>query len=176
MFNQAMLMGRICHDLEMKSTQNGVPVLSFRIAVDRNYQVKGEERKADFFNVVTWRSTAEFVSKYFYKGRMIMVCGELQTRQYDKDGHTVNVVELVADSVHFTGEKKKQNSQQQGYSQGGNYSHQPGGEYEAPYGGSAQQPQYGVYGAPPAGSPQIPTQQQGNIPPATPEDEDDYPF
>ena len=107
MYNKVILMGRICHDLELKITpNNGVPVLSFRLAADRRYQVKGEERKADFFNIVAWRSTAEFIAKYFSKGRMIMLDGELQTRQYiDKNNVTQNVVEIVVDSVHFTGEK-----------------------------------------------------------------------
>ena len=109
MFNKAILMGRIAHNLELKTTPGGLSVLSFRIAVDRAYQAQGEERKTDFFNIVTWRSTAEFISKYFSKGRMIMVEGELQTRQYvDKNGSTQNVVELVVSSAHFTGEKKEQ--------------------------------------------------------------------
>ncbi len=103
MFNKAILMGRIAHNLELKTTTGG------RIAVDRAYQAQGEERKTDFFNIVAWRSTAEFISKYFSKGRMIMVEGELQTRQYvDKNGSTQNVVELVVSSAHFTGEKKEQ--------------------------------------------------------------------
>lgn len=107
MFNKAILMGRICHNLELKTIQSGISVLTFRIAVDRAYQVKGEEKKTDFFNIVAWRSTAEFVSKYFSKGRMILVEGELQTRQYvDKNGVNQNIVELVASSVHFTGEPK----------------------------------------------------------------------
>ncbi len=109
MFNKAILMGRIAHNLELKTTQGGLSVLSFRIAVDRAYQAQGEERKTDFFNIVAWRSTAEFIAKYFSKGRIIMVEGELQTRQYvDKNGSTQNVVELVVSSAHFTGEKKEQ--------------------------------------------------------------------
>lgn len=109
MFNKAILMGRIAHNLELKTTPGGLSVLSFRIAVDRAYQAQGEERKTDFFNIVAWRSTAEFIAKYFSKGRMIMVEGELQTRQYvDKNGSTQNVVELVVSSAHFTGEKKEQ--------------------------------------------------------------------
>lgn len=108
MFNKAILMGRITHNLELKSTQSGISVLSFCIAVDRAYQAQGEERKTDFFNIVAWRSTAEFISRYFAKGRMILVEGELQTRQYvDKNGSTQNVVELVVSSAHFTGEKKE---------------------------------------------------------------------
>ncbi|MCM1055613.1 MAG: single-stranded DNA-binding protein [Bacteroides sp.] len=107
MFNKAILMGRICNDLELKTTPNGISVLSFRIAVDRNYQAKGEEKKVDFFNIVAWRTTAEFISKYFSKGKMILADGELQTRQYvDKNGSTQNVVELIVSSAHFTGEKK----------------------------------------------------------------------
>lgn len=108
MFNKAVLMGRICNDLELKTIQSGdVKVLSFRLAVDRSYQAKGEERKSDFFNIVAWRSTAEFISKYFAKGRMILVEGELQTRQYvDKNGNNQNIVELVVNNAHFTGEPK----------------------------------------------------------------------
>lgn len=107
MFNKTILMGRICNTLELKSTPSGVSVLSFRIAVERAYQAQGEERKTDFFNIVAWRSTAEFISKYFSKGKMILVDGELQTRQYiDKNGSTQNVVELIVASAHFTGEKK----------------------------------------------------------------------
>lgn len=109
MYNKAVLMGRICSDLELKTTQSGVSVLSFRLAVDRSYQAKGEELKTDFFNIVAWRSTAGFISRYFSKGRMILVDGELQTRQYvDKNGVSQNVVELVVSSAHFTGEKKEQ--------------------------------------------------------------------
>lgn len=128
MYNKVILMGRICHDLELKTTTSGFPVLSFRIAVDRNYQVKGEERKADFFSVVTWRSTAEFVSKYFHKGRMIMVDGELQTRQYvDKNGVTQNITEIVANSIHFTGDKPQ--NQGGNYGNGGNNGGYSGGGY-----------------------------------------------
>lgn len=108
MFNRAILMGRICNDLELKTVQSGISVLSFRLAVDRSYQAKGEERKTDFFNIVAWRSTAEFISRYFSKGRMILVEGELQTRQYvDKNGSTQNVVELVVSNANFTGEPKQ---------------------------------------------------------------------
>ena len=104
--NKVILMGRITHDLELKTTPNGVSVCSFSIAVDRRYQVKGEEKKTDFFNIVAWRQSAEFVTRYFAKGRMILVEGELQTRSYvDKNGITVRVVEVVADQLCFTGEK-----------------------------------------------------------------------
>lgn len=114
MYNRTILMGRICNDFELKTTQSGVSVLSFRLAVDRSYQAKGEERKSDFFNIVAWRSTAEFISRYFSKGRMILVEGELQTRQYaDKNGVNQNIVELIVNSASFTGEKKEQSESTQ---------------------------------------------------------------
>ncbi len=109
MFNKVIMMGRIVNDLELKTTPTGVSVLSFRIAVDRRYQTKGEERKSDFFNVVAWRNEAEFISKYFFKGRMILIEGELQTRSYvDKNGNNAYVTEIIADRATFTGEKAAQ--------------------------------------------------------------------
>lgn len=107
MLNKIFLMGRIVNDLELKTTQSGVAVCQFRIAVDRNYQKQGEERASDFFNISCWRSKAEFVCKWFGKGRMILVEGELQTSQYtDKNGNPAMWYEIVADNVYFTGEKK----------------------------------------------------------------------
>ncbi len=129
MYNKAILMGRICNDLEVKTTPSGASVLSFRIAVDRSYQVKGEERKSDFFNVVAWRANADFISRFFSKGRMILVEGELQTRQYvDKNGSNQTVVELVVDNARFTGE---------GRQQGGGYS---ANSYAAPQPPQTQHP------------------------------------
>jgi single-strand DNA-binding protein len=167
MFNKVMLMGNICHDLELKTTPAGVSVLSFRIAVDRNYQVKGEERKADFFSVVCWRSTAEFVNKYFGKGRMIMVDGELQTRTYqDKNTNAnVNVVEIVADSIHFTGEKSQQSGGGNATQAGGGYTPPPA-QGQPPQQGGGYTPQVGQGGYNPGG---------GDFPPAG-ADDDDYPF
>lgn len=113
MYNKVTLMGRICHDLELKTTASGIFVLSFRIAVERSYQPKKEERITDFFNIVAWRGTAEFISKYFYKGCLILIDGELQTRQYtDKDNFKRTMVEVVADKVSFTGEVKSQDISQ----------------------------------------------------------------
>ena len=118
MYNKVILMGRITHDLELKTTPSGANVCSFSIAVDRRFQQKGEEKKSDFFNIVAWRQQADFVCRYFGKGKMILVEGELQTRSYtDKNGMNVRVTEIVADRLCFTGEK----------SQGGSYS-----EYAAP--------------------------------------------
>lgn len=107
MFNKVIMMGRITHDLELKTTPAGVNVCTFSIAVDRRFQQKDEEKKTDFFNVVAWRAQADFVCNYFGKGRMIMVEGELQTRSYtNKDGVKINVTEIIADRLGFTGEKK----------------------------------------------------------------------
>lgn len=87
MLNVVAIQGRLPHDPDLKTTPNGVNVFSFRIAVDRSFTRKGEERKADFIDVTTWRKNAEFVSKYFQKGSMIAVEGSLQTRQYqDQQG------------------------------------------------------------------------------------------
>ena len=105
--NKVIMMGRITHDLELKTTPSGQTVCSFRIAVDRNYQKQGEEKKTDYFNVVAWRSTAEFITRYFGKGRLILIEGEMQTRPYtDKNGNKSTWHEIVVDKVHFTGEKK----------------------------------------------------------------------
>lgn len=87
MLNRVILMGRLCAAPELKTTVSGVSVTSFRIAVERSYKKEGEERKADFIDVVCWRKTAEFVCRYFGKGSLIALEGELQTRSYEvKDG------------------------------------------------------------------------------------------
>lgn len=107
MLNRVILMGRLVGDPELKTTNSGVSVCSFRIAVDRSYVKNGEQRQADFFDIVAWRSSAEFVCKHFAKGSLIAVDGQLQTRQYQtKDGSNRSTVEVVADSLSFTGERK----------------------------------------------------------------------
>ena len=108
MLNLVALMGRLVYDPELKTTQNGTNVCSFRIAVDRSFARQGEERKADFIDVTAWRQTAEFVSKYFQKGSMIAIEGSLQTRQYqDKNGNnrTATDTEVLASQVSFCGGK-----------------------------------------------------------------------
>ena len=111
MYNKVIMMGRLCAAPELKTTPQGVNVCSFRIAVDRRFQTKEGEKQSDFFNVVAWRQAGEFVNKYFGKGRMILIEGELQTRQYtDKDGNPSTRYEIVADRVSFTGEAKQQDS------------------------------------------------------------------
>ena len=104
--NKVVLMGRFTKDPELKATASGVSVTSFTLAVDRAYTPAGQERIADFIPCVAWRQTAEFVSKHFYKGRMIALEGSLQSRSYeDKEGNKRTVYEVVADRVYFTGEK-----------------------------------------------------------------------
>lgn len=113
MINRVVLMGRLTADPELKTTQSGLSVTSFRIAVDRNYVKQGEERKADFIDIVCWRSTAEFVCRYFGKGALIAVEGQLQSRTYQaKDGSNRTAVEVVADNVSFTGERTAQSNHQ----------------------------------------------------------------
>ncbi len=106
MLNTAILMGRLTKDPELRTTQNGTSVTSFAVAVDREYVRQGEERQTDFINVVAWRQTAEFVSRYFRKGSMIAVQGSIQTRNYeDKNGNKRTAVEVIADKVSFCGSK-----------------------------------------------------------------------
>lgn len=109
MFNKVILMGRICNDLELKDTAGGNKVLSFRLAVTRNYQPKDGEKVTDFLNIVAWRGTAEFIAKYFTKGNLILIDGEIQTRSYeDNNGATQWVTEIVVSNAKFTGESKKE--------------------------------------------------------------------
>ena len=105
--NIAALMGRLTRDPEMRKTPQGVSVATFTIAVDRSFVKQGEDRQADFIDIVCWRNTAEFVCKYFQKGSMIALNGSIQTRTYqDKNGNNRKAFEIVADNVHFAGEKK----------------------------------------------------------------------
>lgn len=106
MLNCAVLMGRLVADPELRTTPNGISVTTFRIAVDRSYVRQGEERQADFIDIVAWRQTADFVTRYFRKGSMIAVQGSIQTRSYeDKMGNKRTAVEVVADNVSFCGSK-----------------------------------------------------------------------
>ena len=99
MLNKAILMGRLVADPELRTTPSGVSVTSFTVAVNRNFN----REQTDFIDVVAWRQTAEFVSKYFRKGQMIAVEGAIQTRNYeDRSGNKRKAVEVVADQVHFT--------------------------------------------------------------------------
>ena len=108
MLNKIIVMGRLTKDVEMRHTQSGNAVASFTIACDRDSKAKNGEKETDWLDVVAWRNTAEFVSKYFTKGRMAVVEGRLQTRTYeDNNGNKRKVTEIVADNVYFGDSKKE---------------------------------------------------------------------
>lgn len=111
MLNLTALMGRLTTDPELKHTQSGVPVCSFTLAVDRSYVKQGEQRQTDFIDIVAWRSTAEFVSRYFHKGQLVAVQGSIQTRTYeDKQGNKRKAVDVLADTVHFAEPRRQDNN------------------------------------------------------------------
>ena len=102
MLNKIFIMGRLTRDPELRRTQSGTPVTSFSLAVDRDFKSQSGEKETDFIDVVAWRATAEFVAKYFTKGRMAVVEGRLQIRDWqDKDGNKRRSAEVVADNVYF---------------------------------------------------------------------------
>lgn len=148
MLNHIVIMGRLARDPELRRTGSGIAVTSFRLAVDRDFAPKdGGERETDWIDCVAWRQTGEFVSKYFTKGRMAVVSGRLQIRNWtDKDGNKRSSAEVVADNVYF-GDSKRDDHAGSAY-----------GGYSAPaqnYGGSnsgysapAPAGSYGSYGAP----------------------------
>ena len=143
MLNKIFIMGRLTRDPELRRTQSGTPVTSFSLAVDRDYKTQSGEKETDFIDVVAWRATAEFVAKYFTKGRMAVVEGRLQIRAWqDKEGNNRRSAEVVADNVYF-GDSRRDNDG----SSGGNYANNsyggnnggssaPAGGYAAPVGGS----------------------------------------
>lgn len=107
MLNKVILMGRLTSDPELKQTPNGVSVTSFSLAVERNFTSKGAERQTDFINCVAWRQTAEFISHYFAKGRLMAVEGSLQVRNYvDKNENKRQAVEVIVDQAYFADSTK----------------------------------------------------------------------
>ena len=114
MLNKIVIMGRLTRDPELRRTQNGTPVTSFSIACDRDFKSQNGEKETDFIDVVAWRGTAEFVSRYFGKGRMAVVEGRLQIRDWtDRDGGKRRSAEIVADNVYF-GDSKRDNGGEYG--------------------------------------------------------------
>lgn len=110
---EMQIVERLVSDPELKTTPAGVSVTSFRIAVERNYADKDGKRKADFFDIVAWRGTAKFICGYFGKGSLVLVEGQLQSRTYQtKNGDNRTVVEIVAENVYFTGERRMEHNQQ----------------------------------------------------------------
>ena len=131
MLNRIILMGRLTRDPELRHTQSNTAVASFTLAVDRDFKSKDSGEKAtDFIDIVAWRSTAEFVSKYFAKGRMAVVEGRLQLRDWtDKDGNKRRSAEVVADNVYFGDSKRDGDSAPSGTAYGG---YAPAPAYSAP--------------------------------------------
>ena len=166
MLNHITIMGRLTRDPELRRTGSGIAVTTFVVAVDRDYAPKdGGEKKTDFITCVAWRQTGEFVSKYFTKGRMIVVEGRLEMRDWtDKEGNKRISAEINVASAHF-GDSKPQGGGQQpaasgfaapagnGYSApaGGNYAAPAGNNYNQPSGGDYPAPAGNAYGAPSGG-------------------------
>ena len=113
MLNHIVIMGRLTRDPELRRTGSGTPVANFTLAVDRDFSGKdGGEKETDFVEVVAWRSTAEFVSKYFTKGRMAVASGRLQMRKWtDKDGNKRTSAEVVAENIYFADSKRDNDGQ-----------------------------------------------------------------
>ena len=109
MLNRIILMGRLTRDPELRRTGSGTAVTSFSLAVDRDFKSQSGEKETDFIDIVAWRNTAEFVSKYFTKGRMAVVEGRLQLRDWkDKDGNSRRSAEVVAEHVYFGDSKRSE--------------------------------------------------------------------
>lgn len=118
MLNVVAIMGRLVADPELRTTPAGQSVCSFRIACDRSYVQQGQQRQADFIDIVAWRQQADFVCRYFQKGSMIAVEGSLQTRQYqDKQGSKRTAVEVVANNISFAGAKRQDSQSAPSYEQ-----------------------------------------------------------
>ena len=108
MLNRIILMGRLTRDPELRRTGSGTAVTSFSLAVDRDFKSQSGEKETDFIDIVAWRNTAEFVSKFFTKGRMAVVEGRLQIRDWtDKEGNKRRSAEVIADNVYFGDSKPK---------------------------------------------------------------------
>ncbi len=151
MLNHIVIMGRLTRDPELRRTSSGIAVASFTLAVDRDFGSReGGERETDFIDCVAWRQTGEFVSKYFAKGRMAVVSGRLQIRNWtDKEGNKRRTAEVVADNVYFGDSKKDDQGSNSSY--GGNT--YGGNSYGSTYGGNSygnSGSNYGGYSAPAA--------------------------
>ena len=132
MLNKIIVMGRLTRDPELRRTQSGTAVCSFSIACDRDYG-KDEEKKTDFLDIVAWRERGEFVAKYFAKGRMIIVVGSLQNRDWtDKNGNKRRTAEIIASDVYFGDSRPKQEGEDSapvygGYEPSGSFAEEGGG-------------------------------------------------
>ena len=151
MLNHITIMGRLTRDPELRRTGSGVAVASFTVAVDRDFGGRdGGEKETDFIDCVAWRQTGEFVSKYFTKGRMIVVSGRLQIRSWtDKDGNKRRTAEVVADNCYFGDSKRDAEGGSYGGNTYGGNSYGGNSYGNNNYGGyNAPAPSYGGYSAP----------------------------
>ena len=169
MLNHIVLMGRLTRDPELRRTGSGIPVATFTLAVDRDFSNNREtgEKETDFIDIVVWRNTAEFVSKYFTKGRMAVISGRLQIRNWnDKDGNKRRSAEVIADNVYF-GDSKREGAPA-GFDQGFGQSpySQPAYNQQPAYGGQA----YGF------GQPVPPTPASGSDFAMLEDDDSELPF
>ena len=156
MLNVCIIMGRLTRDPELRRTNSGKPVVSFTVAVDRDFAPEGQEKETDFIDCVAWNGTAEFVDKYFKKGSMIVVNGRLQLRKWtDKDGNKRTSAEILASNVYFGESKKSQEGTAPTYGQNGypgnttapaGYQNQPPQNYGGYPQQAYQQPQYNQQG------------------------------
>lgn len=175
MLNKIVVMGRLTKDPELRRTQSGLSVTGFTVACDRDFKSENGEKATDFIDCVAWRNTAEFVCKYFAKGRMAIVEGRLQLRDWtDNNGNKRRSAEIVADNVYFGDSKKDSEGGQQsayggyggGYGQGGysttRSSQTPQGGYSAPAYGAPSG--YGAYGNAPARAFEEVNEDDGDLP------------
>ena len=131
MLNHIVLMGLLTRDPGLRRTGSGVAVASFTLAVDRDFAAQGAEKETDFVDIVAWRNTAEFVSRYFTKGRMAVVTGRLQIRNWtDKEGNKRRSAEVVADNVYF-GDSKRDGAAPGGFAQTPSYPQAPASQASA---------------------------------------------
>ena len=151
MLNHIVIMGRLTRDPELRKTASGVSVASFSVAVDRDFSQQDGKKETDFLDVVAWRSTAEFAAKYFTKGRMAVVSGRLQIRNWeDKEGNKRTSAEVVVANAYF-GDSKRDDASNSGSYNGGSYS-APSGNYGGGY-SAPSNPSYGNSYAAPASAP-----------------------
>ena len=164
MLNNLTIMGRIVADPEVKSVGNNVPVANFRIAVDSDFKDASGNKKTAFLSCQAWRNTANYIGKYFTKGRMIVIQGHLDVNEWEKDGRKNSQVIIIVDNAYF-GDSKKDDGNQGSY---GAPAPQQGGYAPAPGYGAPSAPQYGAsgYGAPAAPQFGAPAPQQGGYAPA----------
>lgn len=134
MLNKIIVMGRLTRDPELRRTQSGLSVTSFSVACDRDFKSQSGEKEPDFIDIVAWRTTAEFVCKYFSKGRMAVVEGRLQIRDWqDNNGNKRRSAEIVAESVYFGDSKRDGNCQQSGQQQSPQAGYQDASGYDPAY-------------------------------------------